>query len=112
MLNPYNILRISYCFYKLATIGLVNSILEAANILGISPDASIEEIDKAFKLKIFEFHPDRNTYKDTSLETKRVIAARDLLKNKDNIEPGLDEEIQESEEDLSPSYEDICELRK
>ena len=30
------------------------------DILGISPDASVEEIRKAYRLRIFDFHPDRN----------------------------------------------------
>ena len=38
-----------------------SEIEEAAKVLGVSIDAKIEEIQKAYRLKIKDFHPDRNT---------------------------------------------------
>ena len=47
-------------------------------ILGISPDATVAEIRKAYRRKVKEFHPDR-TGKETSAEFQLVVKAYRIL---------------------------------
>lgn len=62
----------------------------ASELLGVSMNASVEEIQKAYRLKIREFHPDRNvnvtsTVRDMLHEQTRLInEARDILLQKGN----------------------------
>jgi DnaJ-domain-containing protein 1 len=62
-----------------------NSKEEAAKILDVSVNASIDEIQKAYRLKIREFHPDRNANVTDAVremlnnQTKLINEARDTL---------------------------------
>lgn len=95
---------------KLASIGLVNTKKEAANILGISIDATKEQILKAYKELALKYHPDKG---GTEEQMKLINAAKDFLlefKNK----PEISEELNDFEEDIDPhpTYEEIAEIRK
>ena len=54
---------------------------KALQILGLMPDASPDEINKAFKTKALEFHPDLHPGKNTEEQMKEVNVARDILLN-------------------------------
>jgi DnaJ domain len=64
-------------FEKLATM----SPEEAANLLGVAPDASPEEINKAHKKMVFQFHPDRNPSPEAADKMVAINVARDILRN-------------------------------
>lgn len=50
-------------------------------ILGISPWATVEEIRSAYLSKIKEFHPDKNTEKESVEKAKEINAAYLRLKS-------------------------------
>lgn len=51
-------------------------------ILGLSPEATEDEVKKAYRKKAFEFHPDRNQGdKEAEEKFKEVTAAYDAIKN-------------------------------
>lgn len=58
---------------------------EAADFLGVSSDASVEEIQRAYRLKIKDYHPDRNinvtpaVKKMLEQQAHLINAARDIL---------------------------------
>jgi DnaJ-class molecular chaperone len=47
------------------------------SLLGISPQATATEIKKAFRLRIVEWHPDKNQHRIQEVEamSKKIIAA-------------------------------------
>jgi DnaJ-class molecular chaperone len=53
------------------------------SILGVSPGATKDQIKKAFRKKITEWHPDKNQYRVTEAEamSKKIIAAYTALTN-------------------------------
>ena len=51
-------------------------------ILGISPNASQEDIDKAYKRLVMKYHPDRCSDKDASDKMVAINEAYKVLKNK------------------------------
>jgi CysZ protein len=80
---------------KLALLGLVGSTIyiaarcpiavapkvpsddeRAAQVLGVQPNASIDEIRSAFRKRLFEVHPDRGGDEEA---TRRLVDARDRL---------------------------------
>lgn len=62
---------IDYILLKLAM-----SLQDAQMILGVSPSATNEEIQKAWKQKVFQLHPDRGGSEE---EVKKINVARDIL---------------------------------
>ena len=66
-----------------------SQLAESAKILGVSVHATIDEINRAYRLKMKEFHPDRNVNVTDAVremihqEAIKINAARDyLLKQK------------------------------
>jgi len=55
------------------------AIRKAYEILGVSPDASQDQIKKAYITKIRDLHPDKNPGKDTTPETVKLNVAFGLL---------------------------------
>lgn len=64
-------------FKKLATM----SREEAAYLLGVDPDASVDEVNKAHKKMVFQFHPDRNPSPEATDKMVAINVARDVLTN-------------------------------
>lgn len=52
-------------------------------VLGVSPEASIEEIEAAYRERLKETHPDLSDRADASDRTQQVIRARDVLTDED-----------------------------
>ena len=50
-------------------------------ILGIAPDATQEEIKKAYRVKSMRWHPDKNTGMDTTAKMQDINEAYNILKN-------------------------------
>lgn len=50
-------------------------------VLGVSIDASSEEIDRAWRRKSLHVHPDRNTSVDATAKMTQLNQARDTMKN-------------------------------
>lgn len=48
-------------------------------VLGVSPDASTDEIEAAYRERLKETHPDHSDAADAEEATRRVIEARDVL---------------------------------
>ncbi|MCK4274596.1 MAG: DnaJ domain-containing protein, partial [Dehalococcoidales bacterium] len=48
-------------------------------VLGVSRDASTEEIKKAFRKLAFQYHPDRNRDGDAAEKFKEVNEAYEIL---------------------------------
>jgi len=53
-------------------------------LLGVSTDASEEEIEQAYREKLKETHPDVSDDADASERTKRLIEARDVLTDEED----------------------------
>lgn len=51
------------------------------DVLGVSPDASKEEMEDAFREKVLETHPDKNDDEDSAEQFKRVKEAKQVLTN-------------------------------
>lgn len=51
------------------------------DVLGVSPDASTEEMEDAFREKVLETHPDKNDDDDSAEQFKRVKEAKQVLTN-------------------------------
>lgn len=83
-----NIYKYALFFLKLANM----TAIEAANILGISPNASDEEIGKAYKQLAKKFHPDVNKSPDAEKRMKEINTARDLLLSHPKIETPSEQE--------------------
>ncbi|MEF8907996.1 MAG: DnaJ domain-containing protein [Haloarculaceae archaeon] len=49
------------------------------DLLGVSPEASTEEIERAYRERLKEAHPDVSDAADASDRTRRLIEARDVL---------------------------------
>jgi DnaJ domain len=77
MNRHYKLLEKIATFEKLATM----SPEEAASLLGVSPDASVEEINKSHKRMVFQFHPDRNPSPEAASKMVAINVARDVLTN-------------------------------
>jgi len=56
---------------------------KAYEILGVSPDASAEQIKKAYREKAIALHPDRNAGKDTGADMVKLNVAYGLLSDPD-----------------------------
>ncbi len=52
-------------------------------VLGVTPDASSEDIKKAFRKKAFEYHPDRNRDDGASEKFKEINEAYEVLSDPD-----------------------------
>ena len=63
---------------------LAMSLEDAARTLGVSPSASKEEIDRAYKKKVMENHPDRGGDPEAMVE---VNVAKDILDGKARATP-------------------------
>lgn len=55
------------------------AMLNAYEILGISQNATEDEIKTAYRRKAIEFHPDRNNDRDTTADMVKVNAAKEIL---------------------------------
>jgi curved DNA-binding protein CbpA len=54
-------------------------------LLGVEPQATAEEIKRAYRKLVFQYHPDRNPNNRQAAEKlKQVMAAYDVLSNEDN----------------------------
>jgi hypothetical protein len=85
--------ELDYIIRKLAM-----SRMEAAQILGVSDNASQQDIEKAWKQKAFESHPDRGG----SLEDmKNINIARDILLNK------REDDFESPNYESSPTEEEV-----
>jgi curved DNA-binding protein CbpA len=95
-----------------ASTGLVNSKSQALNILGLKDDATIDDINKAFKYKARHNHPDVG---GSTKDMQMIIAARDflveLLKNEEEHVTHSSVPYSETAE-TDMSYEDIANMRK
>ena len=62
------------------------NVQEAFKEFELKPDASDEEIKKQYKTLSKKYHPDRN--KDSSAEDKfkKINAAHEVLKNRNNVQ--------------------------
>jgi curved DNA-binding protein CbpA len=69
---------------KLASIGLVTSYKQAAEILGVNIDASDEEIKNAYKKLVKKYHPDLNPSANPE-KIKYINDAKELLLTKSDI---------------------------
>ena len=49
------------------------------DLLGVSPEASVEEIERAYRERLKETHPDVSDAADAGDRTRRLIEARDVL---------------------------------
>lgn len=56
------------------------------HVLGVSPDATTEEIRAAYRERLKESHPDLSDDEDANATTKRIIRARDVLTDPDERE--------------------------
>lgn len=78
---------------------------EALSILGVAPDASEEEIKKAYKKAALRTHPDKNRDNpDAKLEFQRVSEAYKRL-DENNFEEDLDMDMEEYEEALFSMFD-------
>lgn len=57
------------------------TIITAAQVLGVEPDASVDAIKKAYRAQSFKNHPDRNTALDAVETMQKINAARETLLN-------------------------------
>ncbi|RXK86194.1 J domain-containing protein [Filimonas effusa] len=48
-------------------------------VLGISPEATPQEIKKAFRRLIAQWHPDKNPHPEAEAMSKKIIAAYTIL---------------------------------
>lgn len=99
---------------SLSAYGLVNSKSQAYQILGLSDNADLKQINKAFTEKSKLYHPDINK-KDTTKEMQLIIAARDFLRTVlQNLSQSEESVIEEnsSEHDPDLSYEDIAKMKQ
>ena len=53
---------------------------QALNILGLREDASDDDIKKAYRSKILQFHPDKNKAPDAADKFLEIQAAYNYLK--------------------------------
>lgn len=53
------------------------------DVLGVSEDASTDEIQSAYRERLKEVHPDVSDDEDAGEETKRLVEARDVLVDED-----------------------------
>jgi DnaJ-class molecular chaperone len=51
-------------------------------ILGVSPNASLEEIKKAYRTLVLKYHPDKNKNKDAEEIFKNIQTSYELLRDK------------------------------
>jgi hypothetical protein len=49
------------------------------DLLGVAPDASTEEIERAYRERLKQTHPDVSDDEDAAARTRRLIRARDVL---------------------------------
>lgn len=111
-------------FYKLAA-GKAAELLqngtieEAARILGVTPNASAEEIKKAYRKLILKYHPDINASPEAEEMAALINAANHIMTNKGDYSSAPTPEKPKPKrrtihiDDLGyPSYEDIAEMRQ
>lgn len=112
-----NIYKLAKLFLKMSKpVGLVNSLSEAAQILGISESADKKEIDQAYRRKALQHHPDKNPGKDTTLLMQKINEAREFFLdylNNSSQPPQIMEPIEDPIEDpMYSSWEDVAEEYK
>lgn len=79
------------------------------SLLGVSPDASPAEIKRAYRRKIRDAHPDRNSDPDADALTKRLNKANDVLQDparRRNHDDELRRARQEAEREASQSADE------
>lgn len=76
------------------------------DILGVSKEATDEEIKKAFKKKAKEFHPDVNKSADAEEKFKEVNNAYQILSNDERRREHENKSKEHNDPDYS--YGDIC----
>ena len=81
--------------FSLAAQGLVQSLDEAARILGISPHATLDEINKAFKQKALKAHPDLNP--GGEMEMKLLNSAKEFFLSGEMPETYHEEDLREED---------------
>ncbi len=96
-------------FYLIASQGLVSSKEEAAKILGVPPNASPEDINKAYKQKALKLHPDVNPGGDP-LEMKILNSAKEVMLAPNEV--WLPETAHDGVRPQDISYEDIADIRR
>lgn len=112
-----SIYKLAQLFLKLSKpVGLVNSLSEAAQILGISESADKKEIDQAYRRKALQHHPDKNPGKDTTLLMQKINEAREFFLdylNNSSQPPQIMEPIEDPIEDpMYSSWEEVAEEYK
>lgn len=63
-------------------INIKNDIIKYYNILNLKPTATLDEIKKAYKIKLMQYHPDKNNNDENShRKTIEIIEAYKILSN-------------------------------
>lgn len=111
-----SIYKLAQLFLKISKpVGLVNSLSEAARILGVHENADKQEIEKAYRRKAVQYHPDKNRGKDTTRLMQEINEAKEFFLNYlDNPAPLQTEEYIEdpTEDPTYPSWEQVAEEYK
>lgn len=78
---------------------------QAYAIIGVSPDASKDEINKAYKRLMRQYHPDINPSPEAKVKSVELNAAKELLINPER--QGVAGDMMRQNENLRDDVEDI-----